>query len=230
MPYKLFNIRLGRMPNPRDYLNEPIEIYKAFIKRAGTRISSSNFNKYGENTQPPNLRIEIRLDINNQRALVASLQQVTNRLSSSNRIQLTRVVFEDWNPPDFVIEAHETATKCAVAFKEEIDAHQQTLANLLGNIDDFMWKFMIAVLRGAGFEPRIIWGILRDPIPNEITSLADACSPILRESITNFPLTPDYLERFVHCFYNCTIGKENNLLISVQLSNIWQSISDSRTG
>jgi len=225
MAYKFFNINLT-LRNPTDHINEPISIYKAFEKRAGTGISSSNFNKYGP---AANLRIEIRFNVINERALVARLQSLANTMSSTNRIQPTRISFNQWNEPDFVIEAHETATLCAVRFKEEIENNQQTLANLLADIDNFMWQFMIALLRSVGFQPNIIWGFLRHPFPQNIIDLARVCSPILLESIDEITPTSSYMERFVHCFYNCTISNKNKLLSTLQTSNIWQELTDSRT-
>lgn len=225
MPYKFFEIHSMIMATPTDLLNRPIEIYNGFIRRAGTRIISSNFNKYGDNTNP---NLQIRLNINNERTLVAALQRLSNTLENDNVIYPSTVVLRDWNEPPFVVTAHETATKCAATFKENINANQRTLNNMLNNCEEFMWKFMIAVLRGAGFRPQIIWGILRNPIEPEITALAGTCYPILQESFAVTEPTADYLERFVHCFFNCTLSHENRLLGSLQVSNVWQNLADSR--
>ena len=136
MTYRFFNVNLGQIQNANDALRRPIETYKSFITHAGAnRIATSNFNKYSDGTT---LRLEDRANVINEEMLAADLQQLANTLITSGNIQSCNVVLRDWNEPDFVKNAHETATKCAVLFKERLDEEQQTLASLLGNVDQFM--------------------------------------------------------------------------------------------
>jgi hypothetical protein len=227
MPYKFFIVYFNIVSELNE-LKRPIEVYKQFIDSIGnTRISGSNFNKYWENTSPHNPRIEIRMNLTQLSNMETSVQKIGDSLVQSHIIRSCDSRLRDWPEPNFVTKAHETATLCAVTFKERLDTHPHTYETLVANPDDFMWKFVVAILRQAGFRPNIIWGILRTPIPADINELASDCSDILRQSIeSNVPLA-DFIERFVHCFFNCTLSNERTLLSYLQVSNIWHSLANS---
>jgi len=230
MPYKFFIVYFNNVGELNE-LRRPIEIYKRFVDSLGnTRIIGSNFNKYWEGAPPHNPHIEIRMNLRTRTRLnnmVTRIQRIGTDLIQSHLIERCDSRLRDWPEPAFVVKAHETATKCAVAFKERLDIETRTYETLMANPDDFMWKFVVALLRQAGFRPNIIWGILRTPIPAETNDLASACSNILRQSINSQEPTADFVERFVHCFFNCTLSNESILLSYLQVSSIWQSLASS---
>jgi hypothetical protein len=225
MTYKFFNVQITPIQNNSDLLRRPIEIYKSFIETADNRITSSNFNRYG---LPQNLRLEIRFNVTEEQNLVADLQEIADTAMVNGQLQPFVVELQNWPEPPFVVKAHETATSCAVLFREGLDANPQSNTDILQNIEDTMWQFMIQLLRTAGFNPNIIWGYLRQPIPQYLVNLAETCSEPLIEAITDYEVTPDFLERFVHCFYNCTLSKEDRLIQTLTVSSLWQNLADSR--
>lgn len=230
MSYKSFLVRFHSVQELSG-LKKPIEIYMQFIDAIGnTHISGSNFNKYSSQQQPYNPRIEVRLNLvsdENQRVVEEALQKVHRTLVESNTILEGDIHFENWIEPNFVVKAHETATLCAVAFKERLDTETSTHTSLMDDQDDFMWKFMISLLRKSGFSPNIIWGFLRTPISEEIQNLASVCSQILVSSFNSHRPTADFIERFIHCLFNCTLSAETvKLLPYLMTSNIWQNLID----
>ncbi len=210
--------------NYSDLLRRPIGTYKSFIEAVGNRITSSNFNRYG---LPENLRLEIRFNVTDEQNIVSNLQEIADTSMVNRQVQPFVVELQNWPESAFVVKAHETATSCAVLFKEGLDANPESNTCILGSVEDTMWQFMIQLLRNAGFNPNIIWGLLRQPIPQYIVDLAEACSRPLIEALTDYEVTPDFLERFVHCFYNCTLSNENRFIQTLTVSSLWQNLADS---
>jgi hypothetical protein len=229
LPYKYFTVRFRNIEELAE-VRRPIEVYKRFIDSIADLVSTTNFNKYSNSQQPYDPRIEIRLNManaNDENIAVATLGTISATMQSSHTIQGCDTQLRDWREPDFVTKAHETASACALTFKQRLDVEPATYTDLMSNKDDFMCKFMISLLRQAGFRPNVIWGFLRTEIPPAIINLASSCSPILVTSMENQRALASFVERFVHALFNCTVSQETvQFLPILTTSSIWQGLSD----
>ena len=71
---------------------------------------------------------------------------------------------------------------------------------------DFFALFMVKLLIAMGYDLDVIWSQLRTrPVTDEEMTLL--ISPIIRQiqsRISEGDITPSFLERFTHAFFNCT--------------------------
>lgn len=156
-----------------------------------------------------------------------TIQNTAEQLLTSNKIRWWNNRPETWNEPSFVVKAHEIATNCAIEFKEQLDLNDLTYQKLMGNPDEFMWIFAVSLLKHSRFNPYVAWTYLRSSIPTDIDDIANVCSQILLNAIGNLRPKPDFVERFIHAFFNCTISSEQKLLNILGASQIFNKIVDS---
>lgn len=227
MGYKQFEVEFHAVEELFD-LKKSIEIFQQFVNAVGTRQVGNNFNKYYD----PNRRvvhpyIAVRMNLTDEQGAWREIQRIANQLINSNQIRWYSSQLTDWIEPPFVVKAHETGTKCAIVFKEQIDLNNRAYSNLRRDPDNFMWLFAVSLLRHSGFRPDIAWTYLRTSIPTEIDRMANTCSQFLINAIGSQRPHPDFVERFLHTFFNCTIGSEQRLIGNLTVSNTYRRLADS---
>ena len=230
MAYKFFKVEFHSVQELFD-LKNPIEIFKLFVDNVGAnRIRGYNFNKYYDPNHGiihPHIDIRMNFIYVEQRRAWTEIQRVAQQLLASNDIRSWSSRLEPWNEPAFVVKAHETGTKCAFEFKEQLDSNNQTYRRLVENPDDFMWLFAVSLLKHSGFRPYIAWTYLRSSIPTDIDRIANTCCQILLNAIGNRRPKPDFLERFLHTFFNCTTSSEQKLVNLLIASDAYRKLADS---
>jgi len=227
MTYKVFEVEFED-PGTLFDLNEPIGIFKAFVSAVEpTNLVGSNFNKYWDpqhDIYHPHMSIRLNLR-SDEESVMHEISGVGQGLLTRSEIRHFRPIREPWSEPDFVIKAHETATACAVKFKEELDTRHELYANLTRDPLKHMGHFIRLMLQHAGFNVYIAWTFLREAPPNGINEIARSCASILSQSIGSQRPKPDFIERFLHCFFNCTIaGIENIFHDWLTKSQMWNQL------
>jgi len=232
MTYKCVEVRFHN-PQTLFDLTLPIAVFKEATEALDDVIVGCNFNKYCEDPRDPRPRLSIRLNVCADEKTVASvLNRVLQKIQREERILDYDRNLKDWNEPDFVIAAHEAASECAVIFSEELTAKPALRSRFLDKKADFMGHFTKTMLRRAGFTPYISWTFLRSKPPEGIEELAESCVPPLSRTICDVKMNPDFLERFVHCFFNCTtdLDTERTVMNWYLSSVLWTQLAASATG
>lgn len=227
MPYKYFNVELHRLEQLSD-LSFPINLFLRYVRELGNRILGYNFNKYYQPPSNPHPTISLRFnEIKPVEQIVLDLSQ---RLRESGDIRNFDRELHDWSEPDFVIRAHELGTLCAIELKNGIEASRDLLQKFQSKPDEFMVYYVYEMLKSTGFDVKIIWSLSRlSPIREEdIVTITQSCAKIFTNDIGEIELTPSFMERFLHAFFNCTFSRaENEFKGWLNESQFWQEIVDS---
>jgi hypothetical protein len=229
MPYKYFDVEFPTVETLHD-LRKPIEVFKRFIEAISEeRIRGWNFNKYFHPPQEPHPKISIRINLVSEEGVTEEITRVAKDLLAMGDIRLCDSTLRPWTEPDFVVRAHEAATMCALKFREEFDARPDAQSHYTRDPTDFVGHFIISLLNQLGFNLYIAWTYLRTPLPEYIEEIAEACSQIVSQHAESQITNPDFVERFIHCFTNCTsINFEGLLRDWLTRSEPWQNIAQSR--
>lgn len=191
-----------------------IDIYKQFQTELDSYIQSSNFNKYydpqGGNIHP---HIEFRFLVEER------INEQINSISSSLDRTIIRYVdpeIREWIEPDFVVKAHEAGSMLAVLLVDYLRENASLRDGIGNKWNDFIAYFMVKLLISMGYNLEIIWGQLRSPpVPNDqMDELLTHVNLHLETEISKEDLTPHFLERFTHAFFNCTLQSAEPLFRS----------------
>lgn len=230
MPYKYFNVELHRLEQLSD-LSFPINLFVRYVTELGDRILGYNFNKYYQPPNNPHPTISLRFNvIKPVEQIVLDLSQ---RLRESGDIRYYDKELHDWSEPDFVVRAHEIGTLCAIELKNRIDASSDLLRKFQSKPVEFMIYHVYEMLRSIGFGVEIIWSLLRlSPVrEDEIVTITQSCAEIFNSNIGELEVTPSFMERFIHAFFNCTFSKAESAFKGwLNESQFWKEIVDSYEG
>ena len=178
-----------------------------------------NFNRYySPQSGIPNPRIDLRLNLANDESL-ASIRGCLEGFVRDGRITHFSAEPQPWKEPEFVVEAHEVATACALQFVDGVRDSDVLMGALTANATEFMLHFFTLLFDSIGLHPYVVWGILRTQPPEGLTQVVQSCAALLEPVFRRQTRRADFLERFMHLLPNCTvsgtdIGVVNALLVS----------------
>jgi hypothetical protein len=210
-------------------LNGPIEIVRTVVAAIQSRnLQGYNFNRYYDPqhgvTKP---RIDLRFRVSDADEVLEPVRRCLREFVSAGRIVSFSNEPRTWIEPDFVFEAHEMATRCAILFVDEVTHNQVLLHALADNNGEFMLHFLRRLFELIGVESYVAWTYLRRPAPEGLEEVVQRCAGPLGDSFRHQTRRADYLERFVHLFLNCTVNRvEQWLLNSLLASMLWRRLAE----
>lgn len=212
MPYKKFHLYLPAEEN--FHIEKSIRIYSRFLDGlANNDIEYPNYNHY---TEDPNNRITFRADMSNETFTAAT--QIAEALRDEHEIH--HFTPDEANPPIYVKSAHELASRCALAFYNNRDSFIPEINR------DALWftmNFFKLSIERIGYDFYITWDLKRHyqgegnkEHRKRLETLVNSCEGHLVAK-RKFFQNPDFIERFVHLFFNC-------LLVDFE-KQFWQHLS-----
>lgn len=247
MTYKYFEIEFHRVKELFD-LEKPIEVFGIFMGALGENIQGAHFNKYYEPPHNPHPRIAVRLDFEDEDIVREIVLRVAKELEEREEIRYYDKELKDCVEPDFVLRAHEIGTACALELKNWMAENQDVYRSFRTDPRrkaGFMTQLISLLLEQTGLQATVAWSILResptyekDELRDEerVVNLARTCAIECREGLKELEkrLMPDFLERLVHAFYNCTytlvdtqVNTEGQVLSWFRTSLLWKHIGNS---
>lgn len=196
-------------------------------------VGGYNFNRYyapDQGLHHPTLAIRLELDA--PEAHRTAIIQALTELVRQQTIRWYSPEPQSWEEPEFVVDAHEASTKCAIEFVDTLVRSPEFADSLQKQPFEFMLYLVSQILQGMGLRPHIAWTYLRNPPPAGMDDLSRRCSEIATEFYNRQTpeRKPDFLERFLHTFFNCTISNlEEPILSSFLRSYFWNKLADSET-
>jgi len=206
----------------------PIEVLRVVLGVIDqSNLRGYNFNRYYDpNQNLPHPTIALRLNLDNPDQSIQAIHDALQRLVQEGKIRFFRLAPQPWQEPQFVVDAHEASTKCAMEFVDRITRDPALLRSLKEQPLEFMGHFVRALLQSMGLNAFITWANLRSPPPVGVDNLARACSAFV--ALNNQERKADFLERFLHTFLNCTIiGVEQPIITMLYTSDIWKNLASS---
>jgi hypothetical protein len=194
-------------------------------------ISGYNFNKYYQPPSSPHPSISIRFNVTelDLESVKQTVLDLSKKLLENGEIRSYDKQLSAWDEPEFVVKAHELGTLCAVEFKNRMERNDELYQKFRTNPVEFMVYFAYIILRSIGFDVKIIWSLLRfSPIrESEVTEIASSCSEIFHGKLGDNEVSPDFMERFVHAFFNCTYSQAKSVFKNwISESRFWKEIVD----
>lgn len=230
MPYRYFNIELHHLEQLFD-LSFPINLFERYVTELGDRISGHNFNKYYQPPSNPHPTLSLRFNV--IKPVEQTILDLSQRLRESGDIRYYDSELHDWSEPDFVVRAHEIGTLSAIELKNGIEASSDLMGKLQSKPVEFTVYFVSEMLRSIGFDVKILWSLLRlSPVrEDEIAAITHSCAEIFNRNIGEIEVTPSFMERFIHAFFNCTFSRAESAFRSwLNESQFWKGIVDSYEG
>ncbi len=201
MPYKKFHLYLPA--GEQLSFEKSIRIFKTFLDGlANNNIEYPNFNNHSEK----NNQITFRADMDSPAYQAAT--RIAKELMENGTIIGYRRAKK--NPAIYVKVALELASKFAKEiYDNNFDAFNQEIKR---NIIGFMFYFFLKLcLANIDYNLYISWDIERNYLDAEnrehrerIESIVYTCEDLIRSNREHFT-NPDFIERFIYLFMNCTL-------------------------
>jgi len=226
--YKYFDVevKLETLWDIKEVVNIYLDLISSYDKN---ELIGHNFNKYYEK-EGAKPRISVRLNLN-----MSELEKVVVK-KAEELVNLGKIVEFDrnlhaWNEPEFVAKAHEIGTACTLRLKELMDRNPEIYKKFLTRKPQFMVHLASLTLNKIGFDFHIIWALLRDsPVKTaEIDSIAEELAKVFLATTEDDDINSDYLERFVHAFFNCSESSNSDRLFYdwAITSQFWNALAKS---
>jgi len=203
-------------------LGKPIDVFMQFKEALGDTIIGANFNKYSDGNTYFKIDVRFGFDDSNKNTIIEKISQIAEKLEKEENITCDKEL-KIWIEPDFVVKAHELGSFFAIEFKKWLEQED----NINQKIQDpskkanLSTQLIYLMLKECDFNIHIIWSILRESPLYEKDKLAHDERIIkfvknhavkLKEGLEKFDtnVIPDFLERFLHTFFNCTQTIQDN--------------------
>jgi len=197
MPYKKFHLYLPVGENFN--LEKSIRIFNRFLDGLENNdIEYPNFNHYPK----PQNHLTFRAEMNDVTYETAT--HIAETLRDEHEIH--RFERGEANPPPYVKSAHELASRWAIEINNNRVHYTQEIQKPIG----FLMYFFKFSLEKIGYDFYITWDIEREYLGEvnqhkaRIETIVNSCEGYLNEKKEDFK-NPDFLERFIHLFMNCTL-------------------------
>jgi hypothetical protein len=229
MPYVSFEIEF-ESPKALHDLNGPIGILKTVLGViVQENLRGYNFNRYyspEEGLYHPNM--DLRVNLVNVEESIEPIRKALQEFVQKGVIRYFRPDPKSWEEPQFVVDAHEASTRCAISFVEGLNNNRDLMQYAGEHPREFMRHFVRLLLQLMGLTPHVAWTHLRTPPPAGLNTLAQSCARLVSSSFSSQMNKADFLERFLHTFFNCTVGAMEGEVIGV-LSNslFWNELAQS---
>jgi len=230
MPYGSFKVEFETLGILND-LNSPVEVLKTLLGTVPQEnLLGFNFNRYwGREAGQYHPAMDVRLNVDNIDQLVQAIRRTLEELVKQGKIRWYSSDPEEWHEPEFVVHAHEVATRCAIEFVDRMSCDNTLLGYLKRQPVEVMGHFVRLFLLAMGFEPYVAWTYLRSQPPDGLDKLARKCAELVDLSTYDRDRRSDYLERLLHAFFNCTIPSvEPHIVNYLMASNYWHTLAERR--
>lgn len=216
------------VPQRNFQLKECAHLLQFFLNALDKRnLSGFNYNRYYKKKwQYP--KVEIRFNFEDQEeGEKVVLDQAKKLVSKGEIIDYTK--FKKWDEPEFVIEAHNKSSKCALTLdRKETD---KLLKHPSVNAKKFMLYFVYALLNEMGYSINLVWASRRPfskspKLKKKIRKIVTGCASDLAEDLSHAS-HPGFVERFIHTLFNCTgLGKEEAFWFHIFRSELCKNWSE----
>jgi hypothetical protein len=229
MPYVSFEVEFQNPDALRD-LNAPIDVLRAVLAVIPPEnLRGYNFNRYyspSEGLHHPNMDLRVNLD--NVEQSREPIKNALRALAQQGVIRCYGPEPRSWAEPQFVIDAHEASTRCAINFVEGLKKEAGLAQYMKEHPSEFMTHFVRLLLEFMGLRPYVAWTYLRIPPPEGLDDLARRCAMLVSNQFGAQKKKADFLERFLHTFFNCTVGAmEGKVMGALSGSLFWKSLTES---
>jgi hypothetical protein len=172
--------------------------------------------------------MDLRVNLVNVEQSIEPIRRALQELVQKGVIRYFRPDPKSWEEPQFVVDAHEASTRCAMIFVEGLNKDRGLMQYAVEHPREFMKHFVRLLLQLMGLTLHVAWTYLHSPPPAGLDKLARSCVGVVSSVFTSQMNKADFLERFLHTFFNCTVGAMEGEVIGV-LSNslFWKELAES---
>lgn len=227
VPYVSFEVEFEK-PQDLNDLYKPIEVLQNVLQAIPSKnLLGYNFNRY----YSPNIglyhpNMDLRLNLRDLEQSRDSIKKALQNLVDKGVIRHFGREPRPWDEPQFVKEAHEASTKCAIIFVDRLRIEPSLMESLRSEPLKFMTNFVHLLLKSMGLPSLVAWTYLRTTPPDEVRNLAQACGATVSDCFKSQTGKADFLERFLHTFFNCTLMEaEREVLPIFSDSMFWKQLA-----